>query len=443
MPATPAANPKFVIFTWGCQMNEDDTEQMASLLLQMGYSPTSTPEEADIALLVTCSVRRKPEEKAKSKLGQLKAIKQKRPHMIIGVCGCMAQRLGETLQKQYPFIDFVLGTAQIHRIPEVLQEVQASRKFVSALDLDGKVPPRTQRIGKSIKAFVPVMYGCNNFCTYCVVPYVRGRERSRTVEDIVSEVRELARMGTKEVTLIGQNVNSYGATLNPPIDFPDLLRAINDIQGIERIRFTTSHPKDMSDRLIEAMRNLEKVCEHIHLPVQSGDNDVLRAMNRNYTVEHYKERVTALRQAIPDIAITTDLLVGFPGETEEQFLNTLRLVEEIRFDSAFMFAFNPIPGTAAAQMPNQVPESIKKERLKKLIEVQNRITCEINSAQTGRVYEVLVEGASPKDPTRLTGLTRQNKTVNFVGVPEMIGSLVDVRITEGHLYGFVGEAVPT
>ncbi|MDH7601986.1 MAG: tRNA (N6-isopentenyl adenosine(37)-C2)-methylthiotransferase MiaB [Armatimonadota bacterium] len=435
-------NPKFFIFTWGCQMNEDDSEQIASRLLQLGCSPANRPEEADIVVLVTCSVRRKPEEKVKSKLGQLRALKEKKPHMIVGVCGCMAQRVGEELKKAYPFIDFVAGTAQVHRVPELIQEVRNTHRFALALDLDRQVPPRVPHIGAPLKAFVPVMYGCDNFCSYCIVPYVRGRERSRTVEDIAAEVRQLAELGTKEVTLVGQNVNSYGATLNPPVDFADLLAVINEIEGIERIRFTTSHPKDLSDKLIAAIRDLEKVCEHIHLPVQSGDDEVLRAMNRHYTAAHYKERVAALREAVPGIAITTDLLVGFPGETDAQFENTLRLVEEIRFDSAFMFAFNPIPGTAAATMPNQVPEPIKKERLKRLIELQNRITCEINNSQVGQVQEVLVEGVSPKDPNRLTGLTRQNKTVNFPGSTDLIGSLVKVRLTEGHLYGFVGEAVP-
>ncbi|MGQ9455942.1 MAG: tRNA (N6-isopentenyl adenosine(37)-C2)-methylthiotransferase MiaB [Armatimonadota bacterium] len=433
-------NPKFTIITWGCQMNEDDSEQMASLLLQMGYTPTFLPEEADVVLLVTCSVRRKPEEKVKSKLGQLRKLKEERPHMIIGVCGCMAQRVGESIKKQFPFVDLLVGTSQVHRIPELIQKVQCTRGFVSALDLDSELPQRAPHVGRPIKAFVPIMYGCSNFCAYCIVPYVRGRERSRSVEDILAEVRDLAYRGTKEITLVGQNVNSYGATLVPPVGFAQLLRAINEVEGIERIRFTTSHPKDISDELIEAMRDLDKVCEHIHLPVQSGDDEVLRAMNRGYTVAQYKERIRALREAVPDIAITTDLLVGFPGETEEQFENTLQLVREVRFDSAFMFAFNPIPGTAAEKMPDQVPELVKHERLRRLIDLQNRITCEVNATEVGTVFEVLVEGTSPKDPRRLTGLTRQNKVVNFAGDQCLIGRLVLVRVTESHLYGFVGEA---
>ena len=422
-------------------MNEDDSEQIANLLMQMGYSPTDRADEADIAMLVTCSVRAKPEEKAKSKLGELRLVKLSKPEMIIGVCGCMAQRVGESIRKGRPYIDLAVGTGQVSRVPDLIRQVVERRRFVSALDLDREIPERVSREAEAIKSFVPVMYGCDNYCAYCVVPYVRGRERSRPVSQIVAEVADLARRGRKEVTLLGQNVNSYGATLDEPVDFADLLRAVNGVNGIERIRFTTSHPKDLSDRLIEAMRDLDKVCEHIHLPVQSGDDEVLRAMNRGYTGARYRERVAALREAVPDIAITTDLLVGFPGETEEQFENTMRLVEEVRFDSAFMFAFNPIPGTAAEKMAGQLPVAVKNERLRRLIEVQNRITCEINDAHVGRVYEALVEGISPKDPRRVTGLTRQNKTVNFPGDAGLAGGLVDVRVTEGHLYGFVGEAV--
>jgi len=438
---------KFIIFTWGCQMNEDDAEQIASLLMQMGYSPTDTQEEADLAMLVTCSVRAKPEQKAKSKLGELRLVKESNPGMIIGVCGCMAQKEGEQLRKHRPYLDFVVGTASIWRIPGLISEIDRRRGFRFALDLPrsasdaNSVPPRTVRQGVSIKSFVPVMYGCDNFCSYCVVPYVRGKERSRELEDIVREVDELAVSGRKEVTLLGQNVNSYGVTLPEPTDFADLLRAVSDVDGIERIRFTTSHPKDLSDKLIEAMRALPKVCEHIHLAVQSGDDEILAAMNRKYTSAHTHERVAALRSAIPDIAITTDFLVGFPGETEQQFANTMRLAEEVRFDAAFMFAFNPIPRTAAAGMEDQLIESVKSERLNRLIKLQNAITCEVNDAGIGNTYEVLVEGVSPKDTRRLTGLTRQNKTMNFPGSLDMIGKQVCVRVTEGHLYGFVGEAV--
>ena len=442
---TNTSDRRFIIFTWGCQMNEDDSEQIAGYLMQMGYSPTNNPEEADIAMLVTCSVRAKPEEKAKSKLGELRIIKESRPHMIIGVCGCMAQRVGELLKKGRPYLDMVVGTHNISRIPDLLREVQETRHFVSALHLpeSGKdrleVPSRIDRRTRALKSFVPVIYGCNNFCSYCVVPYVRGRERSRPTPEVVREIQDLAENGRVEITLLGQNVNSYGADLDEDVDFAELLRAVNDLDGIERIRFTTSHPKDLSDRLMEAMRDLDHVCEHIHLAVQSGDDEVLARMNRKYTSSHYKERVAALRAAVPDIAVTTDFLVGFPGETQEQFENTLALAEEIRFDAAFMFAYNTIPNTAAERLDGQLSRQAKNSRLDKLIKLQNAITCQINEGEVGRVFEVLVEGTSPKDSTRLTGLTRQNKTVNFPGPQELIGKLVNVRATEGHLYGFVGE----
>ncbi|MHB9035220.1 MAG: tRNA (N6-isopentenyl adenosine(37)-C2)-methylthiotransferase MiaB [Armatimonadota bacterium] len=442
-----ATDRKFIIFTWGCQMNEDDAEQIANLLMGMGYSPTQNEEDADLAMLVTCSVREKPEQKAKSKLGILREIKSRNPRMIIGVCGCMAQREGEKLKKGRPYLDMVVGTANIWQLPDLIRQVEEQRRFKHALMLPETgedpliVPPRADRSGVSLKSFVPVMYGCNNFCAYCVVPYVRGRERSRPLAEVVSEVEKLATSGRREITLLGQNVNSYGATLDEKVDFSDLLHAVSDVSGIERIRFTTSHPKDLSDRLIEAMRDLPNVCEHIHLAVQSGDDETLHRMNRKYTTAHFRERVAALRNAIPDIAITTDFLVGFPGETQEQFENTLRLAEEIRFDAAFMFAYNVIPNTTAEKLDGQLTKKVKNERLGRLIEIQNRITCEINASQVGNVYEVLVEGVSSKDRTRVTGLTRQNKTVNFTGDESLVGKLVNVRATEGHLYGFVGELV--
>ncbi len=437
--------PKYILFTWGCQMNEDDSEQIGEVLTQMGYGRTENAEEADLAILVTCSVRDKPEQKAKSKLGELALLKRGNPRLIIGVCGCMAQRMGESLRKGRPYLDFVVGTAAIPRLPDIIRRVQERRRFEHELEMPvdplgpRPVPERVTRRGTGLKSFVTVTYGCDNYCTYCVVPYVRGRERSRIIHDVVEETRDLAAKGRREITLLGQNVNSYGATLDAQCDFADLLRAVNDVEGVERIRFTTSHPKDFSDRLIEAMRDLPKVCEHVHLPVQSGDDQVLKRMNRGYTAGHYRERVAALRRAVPDIAITTDFLVGFPGETDEQFENTMRLCEEIRFDAAFMFSFNPIPNTAAERMRDQVPSKVRIERLRRLIAVQNAITCEINASQVGQVYDVLVEGISPKDPTRLTGLTRQNKTVNCSGEAYLVGSTVPIRATEGHLYGFVGE----
>lgn len=440
-------NRKFTIFTWGCQMNEDDSDQIANLLTQMGYSRAATDDEIDIAVLVTCSVREKPEEKAKSKLGELRILKESNPDMIIGICGCMAQKEGEKLRKGRPYLDFVVGTASIFEIPEIIRQVERERKLRTALTLPRSaqdslvVPLRTHSADFALKSFVPVMYGCDNYCSYCVVPYVRGRERSRPMDDIIDEIKDLAGKGRKDITLLGQNVNSYGATLNKKTDFADLLAAANDINGIERIRFTTSHPKDLSDELIAAMRDLPKVCEHIHLAVQSGDDDILEAMNRKYTAAHFMDRVAALRAAVPNIAITTDFIVGFPGETEDQFENTLNLVEAIRFDAAFMFAYNVIPNTAAAKMDGHLEKAVKNGRLGRLIKLQNAITCEIHNFQVGQVFEVLVDDISPKDPNKITGLTRQHKTINFPGPADLIGQLVQVRATEGHLYGFVGEVL--
>ncbi|MCX6345713.1 MAG: tRNA (N6-isopentenyl adenosine(37)-C2)-methylthiotransferase MiaB [Armatimonadetes bacterium] len=442
-----ANDRKFMIFTWGCQMNEDDSDQIANLFTQMGYARTDLQDEADVAVLVTCSVREKPEQKAKSKLGELRLLKEANPKMIIGICGCMAQKEGEALRKGRPYLDFVVGTANIFEIPEIVKQVEGERKLRTALSLPRTgsdslvIPGRAERTDVALKSFVPVMYGCDNFCSYCVVPYVRGRERSRPMGDIVSEIRDLAGKGRREVTLLGQNVNSYGATLNEKVDFADLLKAVNDIEGIERIRFMTSHPKDLTDKMIETMRDLPKVCEHIHLAVQSGDDEVLHHMNRKYTHTHFRERVAALRAAVPDIAITTDLIAGFPGETEEQFENTMRLVEDCRFDAAYMFAYNVIPNTAAQKMEGHLENAVKNARLNRIIKLQNQITCEINDAQIGQVFEVLVECVSQKNQARVTGLTRQHKTVNFPGDESILGKLALVRATEGHLYGFVGKLV--
>lgn len=442
--------PAYVILTWGCQMNEDDSRQMANLLEQMGYRQTSDESRADVILLNTCSVRAKPEQKVLSKLGELKILKKDKPDMIIGVCGCMAQREGERLLKRVPCVDLVIGTDAIYDLPRLITEVKQSRRRMAVTDMPDRngsalAAHVNRTIGEvGLKVFVPVMYGCNNFCTYCVVPSARGPERSRPVDDILSEIADLVSNGCKEVTLVGQNVNSYrgisGAD-NRCADFATLLEKVNDVQGLERIRFTTSHPKDLSERLVEAMAELPKVCEHLHLPLQAGDDDILRRMGRKYTVEHYLELVDAIRKRIPSLSLTTDVMVGFPGETEEQFRHTLEVVETVKFDAAFMFAFNPRPGTAAAMMEGQVDGPTKIRRLRELIALQNRITLEKNKAEEGAVFEVLVEGRSEKDANKLTGYTRTNKTVNFPGDIGLKGRLVLVRATRAHPWGFTGELV--
>jgi tRNA-2-methylthio-N6-dimethylallyladenosine synthase len=434
-------------------MNEDDSRQMANLLEQMGYRPASEEVDADIILLNTCSVRAKPEQKVRSKLGELRMLKEVKRDLIIGVCGCMAQREGKELLKRAPFIDIIMGTASIPELPMLVTQVKQGGGRGLALEMPEKGDADYTHFSRvaadvGLKTFVPVMFGCNNYCAYCVVPYARGPERSRPADDVVVEVTDLVARGCREVTLVGQNVNSYSSeasqssekgTDKKPIDFAALLRMLNGISGLERIRFTTSHPKDLSDSLIDAIADLDKVCTHMHLPLQSGDNDVLRRMGRGYTLEQYKELVSKLRTQVPGIALTTDILIGFPGETEEQFENTLNAVETIQYDAAFMFAFSARPGTAAARMDGHIDSVTKNRRLRQLISLQNGITLERAKAAEGTVFEVLVEGTSAKDPNKLSGYTQTNKTVNFLGDQSLIGKLVMVRAIKAHPWGFTGE----
>lgn len=441
--------PRYKILTWGCQMNEEDSEQMGLYLQERGYAPTECLEDADLVLLNTCSVRRKPEDKVFSTLGQLRKIKERKPNMVIGVCGCMAQLRAEEIKQRAPHVDLIIGTAHISQVNALIDEVLQKRRLAMRLDLPERkgaivtdIPQRKVDRKPKLKAFVPIQYGCDKFCTFCVVPITRGRERSRPTADILEEIRSLAERGTKEVILLGQTVNSYGKNLlEGRVPFARLLQLINDIEGIERIRFTSPYPRDFRDDLISTIATLPKVMEQVHLPLQSGDNEILKAMRRLYTVEQFEEVARKLRERVPNIAITTDIIVGFPGETEEQFENTLKVVERIRFDGAFMFAYSPRPGTPAAQMENQVPQKVKHERLERLIALQNRITCEINAQQVGKIFEVLVEGPSQKDPTNLAGFTRENKMMHFVGSSELIGKIVRVRAEEAHLWGFYGTLV--
>ena len=440
---------RYKILTWGCQMNEEDSEQMSLYLQERGYEPAEQVEDADVVLLNTCSVRRKPEDKVFSTLGHLRQLKQRKPQMVIGVCGCMAQLRADEIRQKAPFVDMIVGTAHVSQVGALLEEALQKRRLAMRLDLPERkgaivtdIPERKVDRTPKLKAFVPIQYGCDKFCTFCIVPITRGRERSRPTADIVEEVRRLAERGTKEITLLGQTVNSYGKNLlEGRVPFARLLKLLSDIDGIERIRFTSPYPRDFRDDLISAIAELPKVMEHVHLPLQSGDNDILKAMRRLYTVEQFEEVAAKLRERVPGIAITTDIIVGFPGETDEQFENTLRVVERIRFDGAFMFAYSPRPDTPAAQMENQVPRAVKQERLQRLIALQNRITCEINSAQVGQVFEVLVEGSSQKDPTKLAGFTRENKMMHFVGGRELAGQIVRVRADEAHLWGFYGTVV--
>lgn len=455
---------KFYIQTYGCQMNVADSERITALLRRTGAEPVERPEEADVILLNTCSVRERPEHKVYSRLGELKKLKRRNPDLLIGVCGCQAQREGEAILKHAPFVDLVVGTANVDRVPELIARVRETGQPVLGLemprrgkpawlspephmtvDLKELIPPGTAAAGR-LKAFVPIILGCDFGCTFCVVPTTRGPERNRPAGDVVNEVRALARTGTKEVVLLGQTVDAYKAYYRAD-DLPgsrvytlaDLLRLLNDVDGIERIRFTSPHPLHMSDDLIRAVAEVPKACEWVHLPVQSGSNELLRRMARRYTREQYLDLVCRIRAAIPDVAITTDIIVGFPGETRAQFEETLSLVEEVRYDGAYTFAYSPRPGTAAYKWGDDVPRAEKQQRLSELIELQNRISREKNEAQVGRTFEVLVEGPSGELMGQLTGLTRTNKTVHFLGTEDLVGRLVWVRATQGHMWGFLGE----
>lgn len=442
----PMINSKLALIrTFGCQMNERDTETIRGLLQQEGYGFTDNPEEADLILYNTCCVRENPERKVYGQVGQLQELKAKRPGLIIGICGCMPQQKEElpVMLERLPHVDLFFGTHNIHRLPELLHRVCTTGERVVEIldDSDEPIEGLPALRSNDFKAFVTIMHGCNNFCSYCIVPYVRGRERSRTPEAVLQEIRILADRGVKEVTLLGQNVNSYGKDLKSDIDFAQLLELVNEVPGIQRIRFTTSHPKDISDRLIRQLGRLDKVCEHLHLPVQAGSNNVLRRMNRRYTREYYLEIVEKVRQEVPGVSITTDIMVGFPGETDDDFADTLSLVEQVRFDSAFTFIYSPRKGTPAAELLDQVPEEVKKERIYKLIEVQNKVSLEINQSLVGSEVEVLVEGTSKSDAQMLTGKTRTNKTVLFAGTRELIGELVKVRIIEAQTWSLVGELI--
>jgi tRNA-2-methylthio-N6-dimethylallyladenosine synthase len=435
---------QYYIRTFGCQMNVHDSEQMEQLLLNEGFCATGDDKSADLIIVNTCSIREKAEQKVYSILGRYRGLKQARPDLIIGVGGCMAQQQGTDLFARAPHLDFVFGTHTIHRLPEMIKEVERNRRrlvdtcFRDSVQSIGIVaPPR----GGSVSSFVTIMQGCNNFCSFCVVPYVRGREESREISDIVSEIEALTRHGVKEVILLGQNVNSYGNTLNNGANFPLLLKEINGVDGIKRIRFTTSHPKDLSDDLIKCFAVLDKVCEHIHLPVQSGSDTMLRRMNRRYTAGDYLRKVEKLREACPRISISTDIIVGFPGESEEDFQKTIDLMEKVRFDSSFSFKYSVRPGTMAERYDDRIPESVKRDRLMKVQKLQERYTLEGNEALKGCVEDILVEGLSKNSSADVTGRTRTNRIVNFPGGTGLIGERVYVRIQNTYIHSLRGELV--
>jgi len=439
------------VVTYGCQMNVHDSEMILGVLQAAGHQAAATIDEADVVLLNTCCVREKPERKVLSKVAELKRLReQQMPELIIGVCGCMAQSLKEELFSLAPAIDLASGPDEIGRLPELLAAVESGERHVSAMRLGHTRPASDlpKRRSDDLHAWVTIVHGCTNRCSYCIVPDVRGPERSRPLGELREEVTELAASGVREVTLLGQNVNAYGLDLPAGSPrFPQLLAELDGVRGLARIRFTTSHPKDFGDDLIEAVARLPRVCEHIHLPIQAGSSGVLARMNRRYTREQYLALVGRIRGAMPDGSITTDAMVGFPGETDAQFEQTLDAFERVRFDQAFMFIFSPRRGTRAARMADQVPQSVRTRRLQRLSARQNEIAREKNQADVGRAFEVLVEGPSARDPSRLSGRTRTNKIAVFAPSPgggsPARGQFVTVRATCGFLWGYEAEVVDT
>jgi tRNA-2-methylthio-N6-dimethylallyladenosine synthase len=433
---------KLYIQTFGCQMNVQDAEKMAALLEPSGYETTDDPGRADLILVNTCSIREKAAQKIYSQLGRFRTLKEGNPRLRIGVGGCLAQQWGDRFFRRAPYVDLVFGTHQIHRLPEMVGELERARGRIVETGFCDRV--RSLRIpaqpaAGAVGTFVTIMQGCNNFCAYCVVPHLRGREESRPLTEILREAEMLAGYGIREVTLLGQNVNSYGQTLPGKTDFAELIGAIGKVSGIERIRFTTSHPKDLSARLIACFGEVASLCEHIHLPVQSGSDHVLRRMNRGYTAAAYREKVAALRRACPEISITSDVIVGFPGEEEGDFQETLELMREIRFDNLFSFQYSEREGTAAAGMDRPVCDSVKWERLRMLQTLQEEHTLEKNRSCVRRLEEVLVEGPSRNGSEDMTGRTRGNRIVNFPGTTGLIGKTISVRIVEAFPHSLRGE----
>ena len=435
----PHGGKKSLIYTLGCQQNESDSEKLSGMLKKMGYTPTENPEEADVILFNTCAVRENAEKKLFGRVGALKPLKEKNPELLLGVCGCMAQEAGmeEKFRRRYRFVDMVFGTHALYRFPEILKKALSERTQVRDVsDIDGEV---TEGIpvdrASSVKSYVSVMYGCNNFCSYCIVPYVRGRERSRAYRDVINEVREIADSGCKEIKLLGQNVNSY----NGGVDFPGLLYKGSEGPGIERIRFMSSHPKDKSSELISVMAERENICNQLHLPVQSGSDRILKLMNRHYNTEHYLSIVDEVKRKIPDVTLTTDIIVGFPGETDEDFLKTVELLKTVRYDSIFSFIYSKRTGTPAEKMADVMTEEHKHENFSKMLEIQNEISLEKNKALIGSVQSVLVEGQSKTDHDKMSGRSEGGKLVHFSSDAVRPGDIVKVKIESVNTWTLSGK----
>lgn len=441
------ATKKLAIVTYGCQMNKYDSERIVGLLHQADYELTDDVRQANLVLLNTCSVREKADQKFYSELGRLKRIKQQRSDMVIGVCGCIPQRARGEILERAPYVDLVFGTLNVSHVLDLVRQVEVSDEPVMEITdtvLDDDLGALPVSRDSHVTAFVSVMHGCNKRCSFCVVPNTRGPQVSRPMHIVLDEVRGLAQAGYKEVTLLGQNVNAYGVDLRPrKVDFADLLEAVHAIEGIERIRFVTSHPLDFNQHLIDAMASLDKVCEALHLPFQAGANRILKLMRRGYTAEAYRELIARIREAVPNIALSTDVIVGFPGETEEEFLATRRMLELVRFDSIFLFNYSERPDTVAPGLPDQIPQEAKRRRFDGLMQMQKRISLIANLPYEGDTFKVLVEGPSKKDPAKLTGRTRTNKIINFPGDPALIGAFAPVHVTRAGLYALEGEVGTT
>ena len=431
---------RLFVISYGCQMNVADSERAKGAMASCGYDAANCAEDADLIIINTCCVRESAEERVYGKIGELVHLKKKKPSLIIGIMGCMAQKEGERLIKRAPHIDFVLGTGKIGKLVDAVKTVEENRIHLTDTNLaaayyDDAAPISDNKLSR----FVPIMQGCDNFCTYCIVPYVRGREKSRPAEDVLNDIRRAVAEGAQEITLLGQNVNSYGKELG--VSFAELLTKADNVPSVRRLRFMTSHPKDLNDDLIATIANGKHICEHIHLPVQHAANGVLKSMNRRYTKEHCRRLIEKIRKSLPNVSLTTDIIVGFPGETDDDFNELLAFMREVRFDSAYTFLYSPRTGTPAAKMQDQVPDEVKHERLKRLMDVQNEISLAINEKLMGMTMEVMTEGASKTHADIWSGRTRTNKIVLFPHGTEREGEFINVRITAPQTWVLKGERI--
>jgi len=425
-------------------MNVFDSEVLSGILEAMGYSPANSEEDTDVLLINTCAVRQKAEEKVLSKLGRLRSIKKKNPEMLLVIWGCMVQQkdLAEQISSRYKYIDLIGGPHALERFPQLLEKARTSSKTVIDINDEGERDHLHIKRGHDFKAWVPISHGCSNYCTYCIVPYVRGPERSRPPERIIQEVKELAKNGYKEITLLGQNVNSYGKDIKGGLDFADLLQRLDAIEGLARIRYMTSHPRDFNDKIIRTIEKGRKICEHFHLPVQSGSNKILKLMNRGYTREYYLELINKIKSRVEHCSITSDIIIGFPGEEDADYQDTLDLIQKVQFDAAYVFIYSPRKGTKATAMADQVDLEIKKERIKKLNKIQGKISLDKNRQLLGTKQEILVEERSKTNPDMITGRTRTNKIVHFSSEENLLGKLIDVEIIEAKSWTLTGKYLP-